>query len=86
MVMAKDYSTTFGTWKKLRSVAAVIDDIRALAHHHRRDGGHRLDAIDIHFRKLLDEAEDAVQFACHAVCLFLADGDSGKARDALHGG
>jgi hypothetical protein len=66
--------------------AAVRYLVRALLHGHRRDRRHGFDAIDIHFGKLLDETENAVQLANHAVCLFFGDGNTSKARNALNGG
>lgn len=67
-------------------LAAVGHLIGPLLHRRRGHRSHRLDAVDIHFGELLDEAKDAVQLADHAICLVLGDGNTGKAGDALHGG
>jgi len=46
-------------------LVAVGHFIGALLHCHRRYRGHGLDAIDIHFGELLDEAQNAVQLTHH---------------------
>ncbi len=67
-------------------LVAIGDLVGALFHRDRRHGRHRLDAVDIHFRKLLHETEYAVQLAEHILCFIFGDSDTGKARNALYGG
>ena len=46
----------------------------------------RLDALDVHFRQLLDEGEDRIQFALQVRNLGIGDRDPRKMRDAANSG
>src|ERR1700692_1167693 len=65
---------------------AVINDVGTLLHFHRRDRGHRFDAIDVHLGQLLDEGEHRVQLALRARNLGLGDRDPGEMGDTANGG
>src|SRR6202140_1465962 len=65
---------------------AVINDVGTLLHFHRRDRGHRFDAIDVHLGQLLDEGEHRVQLALQARNLGLGDRDPGEMGDTANGG
>ena len=90
------YSITFGTTKKwssrLRCVGENRSGIAAGGHHivaHFEllsdHAGHRLDAFDIDFLKLLNPAEDAVQFCHHRLDSLFRESDVGKFRDTADG-
>ena len=91
------YSTTFGTRKNWSSVAgalrtmssrdaAVGHHVLALLHRHRRHRGHRLDALDIHLAKLLDERQHGVELALQVLDLIVGDRDARQMRDTADGG
>ena len=65
--------------------AAVGDLVLALLHVHRRDRGHRLDALDVHLRELLDESKDCVELALEVFDLVLRNRDAGEMRDTADG-
>ena len=66
--------------------SAVIDEVGAFLHLHRRHRGHRLDALDIDFRQLLDKGQHRVQFALQIGNLGLIDRDPREMRDTANGG
>jgi hypothetical protein len=91
------YSTTFGTRKKLSSVAgafavmssALLPSVTASARFFISIGvteviGSTPRHVDL--VQLLDETEDRVQFALHPRRFFVGDGDAGEFGDALDGG
>src|SRR5262245_31179495 len=64
---------------------AVVDDVGAHLHFHRRHRGHRLDALDIDFRQLLDKGQHRVQFALQMGNFGVADRNPRQMRDTANG-
>src|SRR5262249_57842347 len=64
---------------------AIGNLIGALLHIHRSDRSHRLDAVDINLRKLLDKSEDGVEFALKVLNLILRNRNAGEMRDTANG-
>src|SRR3954451_22530540 len=60
---------------------AVGDLVLAHLHVHRCDRGHRLDALDVHLRELLDESQDRVELTLEVLDLVLRNRDAGEMRD-----
>ncbi|VVT17450.1 hypothetical protein RHIZ404_210462 [Rhizobium sp. EC-SD404] len=67
------------------SLVAIGDDIGALLHVHGDHRGHGLDATHIDLVELLDEAENDVELADHALCILVAYRETGQTGNALHG-
>src|SRR5258708_19948031 len=65
---------------------AIIDHVGALLHFHRRDRGHRFDAIHVHFAELLDERQHRVQLALEMRNLALSDRNPREMGDTANGG
>src|SRR5260370_1055233 len=65
---------------------AIIDHVGALLHFHRRDRGHRFDAIHVHFAELLDERQHRVQLALEMWNLALSDRNPREMGDTANGG
>src|SRR5260370_35467822 len=63
---------------------AVGDLVLALLHVHRRDRGHRLDALDVHPGELLDESKNCVELALEVFDLVLRTRDAGGMGDTAH--
>jgi len=61
--------------------AAVGDSVFPRLHRHWRDRRHRLDALNLNFRQLLDEGENRVEFAAKVFNFALGDRDSGEVGD-----
>ena len=65
--------------------AAVGDLVLAHLHRHGRHRRHRLDAVDLSFRKLLDESEDSVELAAKMLDLVLGNSEARQMRYAADG-
>src|SRR4029079_13854798 len=65
---------------------AIIDHVGALFHFHRRNRGHRFNAIDIDFRQLLHEGQHRIQLALQMRNLALSDRDPRELGDTAYGG
>src|SRR5215510_9543581 len=66
--------------------AAVGDLVGALLHLHGRHRGHRLDALDVHRRKLLDKRQNGVELALKVLDLVLRDRNAGEMGDTADSG
>src|SRR3954465_3041234 len=64
---------------------AVIDQIPPLLHLHWGDRGHRLHALDIDLRELLDKGEHGVELALQMRNLALGNRNARQMRDAADG-
>src|SRR3569833_2297637 len=64
---------------------AVIDHILPLLHLHRGDRGHRLHALDIDLRELLDKGEHGIELALKMRILVLGNRNARQMRDAADG-
>ena len=65
--------------------AAVGHLVLAHLHRHRRDRGHRLDALDIDLAELLDEGQDGVELAAEILDLVFGNRDPRQMRNAADG-
>src|SRR5690606_16293259 len=70
----------------LFGVAAVAHNVIPTAQGHWGDRSHGFDALDIHFRKLLNESQNGIEFILIAGNLVFLDADAREATDTLNGG
>src|ERR1044071_9340462 len=65
---------------------AIGNLVLALLHVHRSDRGHRLNALDVHLRELLDKSEDCVELALEVLDLIVRNRDAGEMCDTADSG
>ncbi len=94
---AHGYSTTFGTRKKLSSVAGALRTMSSAMPPSVTTSSRFFIAIgvtevigstpvDVDLLQLLDEGQDGVELALQMLDLLLGDRDAGEMRDAADGG